>query len=156
MLLSHQDRRLIRAIHLYQKHRSGRGPVSRLLCAWGKLGHMVWTVISASDVSRDAQIAPGTRFPHLTGVVVHQDAVIGEGCMIMQQVTLGQMAEAGAPRLEAGVYVGAGAKILGGVRIGRKARIGANAVVLADVPEDATAVGVPATVTRRGDPGSAV
>ena len=68
--------------------------------------------------------------------------------MIFQQVTLGS-SRGGVPTLGGHVDVGAGAKILGGVRIGHHARIGANAVVLCDVPDGATAVGVPAVVVER-------
>jgi serine O-acetyltransferase len=78
-------------------------------------------------------------------VVIHPDSVIGINCMIMQQVTLA-VGPNGAPHLGAHVDVGAGAKILGGVRIGTDAQIGANAVVLTDVPDGATAVGVPARI----------
>lgn len=147
MLLAHQDRRLIRAIHRYQAHCDRPGPLARLCTAWGKTGHMFWTVISGSDVHRDARIDASVRFPHLSGVVIHQDAVIGAGCMIMQQVTLGQTGSSGAPRLGRNVYVGAGAKVLGDIHIDDGARIGANAVVLSDVPAGATAVGVPARLT---------
>jgi len=87
--------------------------------------------------------------PHPNGVVMHRDAVIGVNCMIMQQVTIGQLAEGGAPRLGDGVYVGAGAKVLGEITIGDGASIGANAVVLSDVPPGCTAVGIPARVVRR-------
>jgi serine O-acetyltransferase len=66
--------------------------------------------------------------------------------MLMQQVTIGQLAGSSVPILGSFVYVGAGAKLLGGIRIGDRARIGANAVVLCDVPEDRTAVGVPARI----------
>ena len=66
--------------------------------------------------------------------------------MIMQQVTIGQTALPGAPTIERGAYLGAGAKVLGAIRIGQNARVGANAVVLDDVPDDATAVGVPARI----------
>lgn len=144
MLLAHQDRKLIRAIHRYQRYRNKPGPMAWLGCAWGKLGHMFWTVISASDIHRDATIDASVRFPHLTGVVIHQDAILAEGCLIMQQATLGQTSGPGAPRLDRNVYIGAGAKVLGGVHIAKNAKIGANAVVLSDVPENATAVGIPA------------
>ncbi len=147
MLLHHRDRKLIAAIHAYQRHRVKAGPVARLCCAWAKLRHALWSALSGSDISRDARIAASVSFPHLTGVVIHEDAVVGENCMIMQQVTLGQTAIPGAPMVEPGVYIGAGAKVLGPVRIGRNARIGANAVVLRDVPDNATAVGVPARNT---------
>jgi len=105
---------------------------------------MIWSVISSSEVHRDAKIAEGTQFPHLNGVVVHQGAEIAPRCMIMQQVTLGQTGTSGAPKVGEGVYIGAGARVLGDISIGDNARIGANAVVLKDVPANATAVGVPA------------
>ena len=74
--------------------------------------------------------------------------------MLMQQVTVGQLADGAAPVIGSGVYIGAGAKVLGGVRVGDGARIGANAVVLRDVPAGCTAVGVPAHVIASGDAAS--
>jgi len=149
VLLAKRSEKLIASIHQYQKHRSSRGPIGRVLCRVGKLRHVFWTLITGSDINREAQIAKGVRFPHPNGVVVHQDAVIGEGCLIMQQVTLGQTATAGAPTVCDGAYIGAGAKVIGKVRIGERARVGANAVVLVDVPDDATAVGIPARIIQR-------
>ena len=76
-------------------------------------------------------------------------AVRGDGCMIRQNCTLGvrRINDPGAaPTLEAGVELGAGAVILGRIRIGYGAKIGANAVVLIDVPAGAFALGVPATI----------
>ncbi len=85
--------------------------------------------------------------PHPNGVVIHPGAVVGPNCLLFQQVTLGTGGDKpGVPCLAGHVDVGAGAKILGGVRIGEHALIGANAVVLCDVPAGATAVGVPARV----------
>lgn len=84
--------------------------------------------------------------PHPNGIVIHPDAVIGPNCLIFQQVTIGLRDGPGAPRIGGHVDVGAGAKILGPVTIGNHAKIGANAVVLSDVPEGATAVGIPAKV----------
>jgi serine O-acetyltransferase len=95
------------------------------------------------------QLGRGVVVEHQGGIVIHGNAVIGDACVIRQGVTLGNRDErspAAAPRLGRGVSVGAGAKILGGVVIGDRARIGANAVVLIDVPAGATAVGVPARV----------
>ena len=149
MLLSGQDRKLLAAIARFQMYRDRSG-----IWAWGqrtrsKGAYMFWSIISGSDIHRDAKIDPSTRFPHLSGVVVHQDAIVEKNCLIMQQVTLGQTAVPGAPHLGENVYVGAGAKILGAVKIGARAKIGANAVVLTDIPADATAVGVPAqTITQ--------
>jgi serine O-acetyltransferase len=149
MITNHQDKKLISAIHQYQRHRDKYGPIHRLLAGIGKLRHAIWTILSASDIHRDATVAQGVRFPHLRCVVVHQDAVIEEGCMIMQGVTLGQTHIVGAPHICSGVYIGAGAKILGAIRIGKNSRIGANAVVLSDVPDNSTAVGIPARIILR-------
>jgi thymidylate kinase len=81
--------------------------------------------------------------PHPYGVVIHSRAEIGNRVTVMQQVTIGgkNPDENVAPVLEDDVYVGAGAKILGAVRVGRSAMIGANAVVTRDVPPFCTVVG---------------
>lgn len=148
MLNADRDRKLLRAMARYQRYRSRRDPLSRLQCLWGKLGHLFWSLLSASDINRDAQIDPGTRMPHPTGVVIHAGVVVEPGCLIMQQVTLGQLARGGVPYVERDAYLGAGAKVLGPVRIGAGARVGANAVVLQDVPAGATAVGIPARIVH--------
>jgi len=86
---------------------------------------------------------------HQSGIVIHGNCVIGDDCIIRQGVTLGNRnfeTRSEAPRLEDRVNVGAGAKVLGGVTISSGATIGANAVVMIDVPAGATAVGVPARV----------
>ncbi len=84
--------------------------------------------------------------PHPNGVVIHPAAVVGANCLIFQQVTIGQGSRPGLPIIGGHVDIGAGAKILGGISIGNHAKIGANAVVLQDVPEGATAVGIPAQI----------
>ena len=86
---------------------------------------------------------PQTVFlPHPLGIVIHTGSRIGTDVVIGHQVTLGARdLTAAAPWLEDGVYVGAGAKILGGVRIGRGATVGANSVVTKDVPAGVTVVG---------------
>jgi serine O-acetyltransferase len=81
--------------------------------------------------------------PHPNGIVIHPEAKIGVNCLIFQQVTIGGGAH-GFPEIAGRVDFGAGAKVLGSVRIGAQARIGANAVVLRDVPSGAVAVGIPA------------
>lgn len=88
---------------------------------------------------------------HQGGIVVHGNTEIGDDCIIRQNCTFGIRSLSdltAAPVLEAGVSVGAGAVVLGRVRIGAGAAIGANAVVLCDVPAGAMAAGVPAKVIR--------
>ncbi len=84
--------------------------------------------------------------PHPNGIVIHPNAVIGPNCLIFQQVTIGTIDGSTEPVIEGHVDIGAGAKILGSVRVGAHARIGANAVVLIDVPAGRTAVGIPARI----------
>lgn len=88
-------------------------------------------------------------FEHQHGIVVHGNCVIGDDCIIRQGVTLGNRyldRPFEAPVLGSGVNVGAGAKVLGELKIGDNAVIGANAVVLKDVPAGKTVVGIPARI----------
>jgi serine O-acetyltransferase len=96
-----------------------------------------------------AQVGRRVVIEHQGGIVVHGSSVIGDECRIRQGVTIGARDVATremAPVLESGVDVGAGAKILGGITVGARAHVGANAVVLVDVPAGALAVGVPARI----------
>lgn len=80
---------------------------------------------------------------HLNGIVVNQNAIIGEYVTIFQQVTIGAVeGKVGAPRIGNNAYIGAGAKILGNVEIGDNVKVGANAVVTKNVPNDVTVVGI--------------
>lgn len=96
-----------------------------------------------------ASIGRHVVIEHQHGIVIHGNCVIGDRCIIRQGVTLGIRDETdpeAAPVLGRGVSVGAGAKVLGRVTIGDGAKIGANAVVLCDVPASSTAVGIPARI----------
>jgi serine O-acetyltransferase len=89
---------------------------------------------------------------HQSCIVIHGSCVIGDDCIIRQGVTLGNRhleKPLEAPVLGRAVNIGAGAKILGNVHIGDHANIGANAVVLTDVPAHALAVGIPARIIER-------
>ncbi len=84
------------------------------------------------------------------GVVIHQRAVIGKNVTISQQVTIGgKSGKVGVPVIGDDVYLGAGAKILGDIKIGNRVVVGANSVVVKDVPDDAVVAGVPARVIRK-------
>lgn len=110
--------------------------------------YVFWTVITQADIDPNAHITFDLALPHPNGVVIHGDAKIGTGCMIMQQVTVGMIGTGQVPVIGNNVYIGAGAKVLGRVVIGDGARIGANAVILTDVPAGCTAVGIPARIIR--------
>ena len=95
-----------------------------------------------------AEFGPGLIIVHPVGVVVNSAVRGGKRVAIESGVVIGD-AKGRSPVIGDDVFVGSGAKILGGVHIGSGARIGANAVVLHDVPAHTTAVGIPAKVVRR-------
>jgi serine O-acetyltransferase len=99
-------------------------------------------------IGRGAEFGPGFVLVHSNGTVINGAVQGGRGVILEHQVTIGAEKRS-FPTLGDDVFVGAGAKILGGIKIGSDVRIGANAVVLADVPAGATAVGIPARVVRQ-------
>lgn len=91
------------------------------------------------------QIGGGLRIWHFGGVMIHPLTIIGSNCTLRHGVTIGNRVRGDdVPILGNDVQIGAGAKILGAIRIGNGARIGANAVVVTDVPDHHLAVGIPA------------
>ena len=99
-------------------------------------------------IGRGAEFGPGFVLIHATGVVINGTVVGGENVFIEHQVTIGAERRQ-SPRIGSNVFIGAGAKVLGPVTLGDHSRVGANAVVLDDVPAYATVVGIPARVVRR-------
>jgi serine O-acetyltransferase len=97
----------------------------------------------------EAKIGPGLRIFHFGNIVIHSQAVIGRNCTLRHGVTIGNRIEDGpTPVIEDDVDFGAYAQVLGDVRIGKGAKIGAMTVVLCDVPPGATAVGIPARILQ--------
>lgn len=93
------------------------------------------------------KIDNGMYITHFGGIVVHKEAVIGKNFTISHGVTIGKLHEgekAGCPRIGNNVYIAPGAKIFGNIKIGDNVVIGANAVVLCDVPDNITVGGIPA------------
>lgn len=143
------SKRLLASLKAYQFHRARGGPWHKLLRRIARLRHMFWSIVTQSDIGLEASLGSGLMLPHPNGVIIHEDAHIGEDCMIMQQVTIGMIDEGEVPTIGNRVYIGAGAKVIGKLVVGDGARIGANAVVISDVPPYSTAVGVPARIVER-------
>ena len=99
------------------------------------------------EIHPGATIGKGLFIDHGMGVVIGETAEIGDYCTIYQNVTLGGTGKDHGKR-HPNVLVGSGAKVLGPFKVGDNARIAAGAVVLTEVPENATAVGVPARIVR--------
>jgi serine O-acetyltransferase len=113
--------------------------------------------ITGIEIHPGARIGSGLFIDHGMGLVVGETAVIGDGCQLMQGVTLGGTSnrrEKRHPTLGNNVVVGAGAQLIGAITVGDNARIGAGSVVVTNVPANATVVGVPGKVVAFYDPGN--
>ncbi len=113
------------------------------------------TILCGCVIGRGAEFGPGFVLVHCLGVVINGSVRGGAGVKIEHQVTIGAEKRQ-SPELGDDVFIGAGAKIVGPVRIGDGARVGANAVVVHDVPAHSTVVGIPARVVRTRTPVGAV
>lgn len=140
-------KRLLRCIREHARLVDETNPViKRLRMRWVVYRYRFWSAVCGVEIPFSVSIEGGFSMPHPNGIVIHPDAKIGPNCTIFQQVTLGLGTRPGVPELGANVVVGAGAKILGGIIVGDNARVGANAVVLSDVPDGATVVGIPGRI----------
>ena len=116
---------------------------------WSQLNRFLTGV----EIHPAAKIGHGVVIDHGMGIVIGETAEVGDNCTIYQGVTLGGTGKDTGkrhPTIGKNVMIGAGAKVLGPFQVGDNAKIAAGAVVLAEVPPDCTAVGVPARVVRRG------
>lgn len=151
------ERALVRLLYAFPEfraifyHRVARGNPAGMLA--GRVAQRGWKAVPGLDLSQ-ANIGPGLFISHGQGTVLAAER-IGADCYVHHGVTVGWDYRGDRrPIIGDGVFIGAGAKILGAVTVGDRARIGANAVVLTDVPAGAAAVGVPARVivTRAAAP----
>ena len=116
------SRSLLASVRAYQRHAASRSPLAALGRMAAVLRHRWWSIVTGADIPLNCRLGGGLLLPHPNGIVIHPQAEVGPNCLIFQQVTLGVGGRPGTPR------------------------IGANAVVLDDVPSGATAVGIPARV----------
>lgn len=127
--------------------KSGLRWLARWLSHWSRL-------LTGIEIHPGATIGRRVFIDHGMGIVVGETAVIGDDCTLYHGVTLGGTSwNKGKrhPTLGANVVIGAGAKILGPIEVGKGAKIGSNAVVVRDVPPGATAVGIPARIVTEED-----
>lgn len=125
-----------------------RAPLSLIYRYWYRKVRNVYGI----DLPYTVRLGRRVVIEHQSCIIIHGDCVIGDDCIIRQGVTMGNRytdRPFEAPKLGAKVNVGAGAKILGNIAIADDVNIGANAVVLADLPPGSTAVGIPAKVIKR-------
>ncbi len=105
-------------------------------------------VLGSIELGNDITLGSGVYFIHSLGTVIGGTSRVGNRVRFMGNNTVGTARDNGYPTIDDDVEVGCGARILGPVRIGARAVIGANAVVLSDVPADCIAVGAPARIIR--------
>ncbi|MDO7560401.1 MAG: serine O-acetyltransferase, partial [Paracoccaceae bacterium] len=101
------------------------------------------------DIHPAARIGRGTMIDHAHSIVIGETAIVGDNVSMLHSVTLGGTGKADGdrhPKIENGVMIGAGAKVLGNITVGHCSRIAAGSVVLQDVPPCSTVAGVPAKV----------
>lgn len=116
-----------------------------------KLLKITCQITTGIELQCETRVGRRLKFEHFGGIIISGDAIIGDDVVVRNGVTIGlrRTGERGAPVIGNRVDIGAGAKLLGNITIGDDAVIGANAVVLCDVPAGALAVGIPARIVRR-------
>jgi serine O-acetyltransferase len=119
------------------------------------LYYRIVETLTGISIPKSVEVGPGLKIYHFGNIFVHKDTKIGANCTLRQGVTIGNRVTDGpAPVIEDDVDFGAYAQVLGAIRIGKGAKIGAMSVVLQDVPAGATAVGIPARIipSKNGAP----
>lgn len=113
--------------------------------------HYISSCLYASEVSIFCEIEGGVYIPHASGIVIANDVVIKKGVTILQGVTIGRQVNQRTQEcvIENDAILAAGCKVIGSITVGKNAIVGANAVVLKDVPDDFLAVGVPAVLKKK-------
>lgn len=127
-------------------YRSGFRSIARVIMGLNQ-------IVTNIDIHPGATIGRRVFIDHGFGVVIGQTTVIEDDVLIYQGVTLGGVSLVAGkrhPTIRSGVVIGAGAKVLGNITIGANSKIGANSVVVREVPDNSTAIGIPAHVIQKG------
>lgn len=156
---------------------ASRNPLEIILCYAGfhalifhRIAHWLWNhemfligrvlshvsrFLTGIEIHPGAKIGNGFFIDHGMGVVIGETAEVGDNCMIYHGVTLGGFSmkkEKRHPTIGNNVIIGAGAKVLGPIKVGDNSKIGSGSVVLGDVPRNSTVIGVPGRIIYRRDP----
>lgn len=151
LLSEHQNASLIRALYCYYTNANLRIRVLIYRMQSSKSNSYRWRIRNHMELKYSLIVSPYCKIgynlhvEHFFGVVIGGNTIIGDNCKIYQQVTIGQK-NSKFPVIGNNVVMCPGAKIIGDIKIGDNAVIGANAVVLHDVPANSIAVGVPARI----------
>lgn len=108
------------------------------------------------SISHRCNIGPGLFIGHIGGIVVNEGSVIGRNCNLSHEVTIGKITigkRKGTPVLGDNIYIGPGAKVIGGIEIGNDTAIGANSVVTKNVDDMTVVAGIPATILNENGSG---
>jgi serine O-acetyltransferase len=126
-------------------------PLRKILSFIYKLLFKFVQIITGIELPCEAEVGRNFVIDHFGGIIVSGYAKFGDNCRIRNGVTIGlrRIEEKFAPMIGNNVDIGAGAKLLGPIKIGDNVVVGANAVVLCDIPANSIAVGVPATIKPR-------
>ena len=146
------------AIAVYRfGRRNDRRPKGLVRWLFDRLYWLVFRIVETAtgiNIPKEAEIGPGLRIWHFGNIFIHKDVKIGANCTFRQGVTIGNRENDGpVPVVDDCVELGAYAQVLGDIRIGHGAIIGAMSVVLCDVPPGATAVGIPAKIILPSEAG---
>ena len=110
---------------------------------------LIFQVVFSCNIPATVKLGKNPIFPHSgLGVVIDKRTIIGNNAKIYQNVTIGWRNGEGPPIIGNDVLIGAGASVLGKIKIGNNVQIGTNAVVISDVPDNCIAVGVPAKIIK--------
>ena len=143
----------VMVVYRFGRWRYGVRPtlVRKLLSILYRIAYKTVQILTGIELPCEVEIGSNFVIDHFGGVIVSGYAAFGDNCRIRNGVVVGlaRVDDPCAPVIGNNVDIGAGAKVLGRIRIGNNVVIGANAVVTRDVPDDSIAVGVPAVIKSR-------
>ena len=142
------SRSLLASIRAYQSYSNSSFFLGKIAKKIAVFSHRFWSIVTGADIPINTKIEGGLLIPHLNDIVIHPNVKVGASSLIFQQVTIGSVNESTPPTIGGHVDIVAGAKVLGDIQTGDHAKIGANTMVLIDVPAGKTAVGIPAKITK--------